>query len=179
MIVLIFLPALSGNAALRPNLTDEYQLKAAFTLNFARLTQWPQTPNKPQEQLLICVMGNELLKSTFSIINEQNINGKQSRLKIITRRHDIKTCHILMISGIKQSNMRQIFKLSRQHNILTISELPDISQSEAVVNFIDEGNKIKFQINHYHARQSGLKISSRLLKLAQISSHNYKKSGRE
>jgi hypothetical protein len=65
-----------------------------------------------------------------------------------------------MISGIKQSKMRQIFRVARKKSILTISELPDISQSQAVVNFVYEGKKIKFQISRQHARQSGLKISS-------------------
>ncbi len=165
-IVLIFLPSLSGNAALHSELTNEYQLKAAFTLNFARLTIWPNSLNKSSKQLLICVIGNETLKSTFSIVNAKDINGKQSQLKIISRIQDIKKCHILMISGIKQSNMRQIFRLARQLSILTISELPDISHSEAVVNFVNKGNKIKFQISRRNARASDLIISSRLLKLA-------------
>ncbi len=62
--------------------------------------------------------------------------------------------------------MRRIFKVAQQQSILAISELPDISQSRTTINFIDEGNKIKFQISHERARQSRLRISSRLLKLA-------------
>jgi hypothetical protein len=73
-----------------------------------------------------------------------------------------------MISGIKQSSMRQIFLSARKQSIFTISELSDIKQSGAVLNFIQTGKKIKFQINMSNARQSGLKISSRLLKLAII-----------
>jgi hypothetical protein len=168
IISLILLPILYGNTSLRLNLTNEYQVKAAFTLNFARLTQWPKKIKPSSNILLICVMGNEALKSTFTMVNNQNINGKISQLKIISRTHDIKDCNVLMISGIKQSKMRQIFTAARQQNILTISELPDISQSKAIVNFINSNNKIKFQINHQYAQQSGLKISSRLLKLAII-----------
>ena len=80
----------------------------------------------------------------------------------------IKQCHILFISGIKQSNMRQIFKLAQQHSILTISELPDIHQSHTILNFVMHKHKVRFQIDPKKAQQAGLKLSSRLLKLSII-----------
>ncbi len=147
---------------------DEYMVKAAFTMNFARLTQWPEKRLKASEAINICVMGNETLKSTFTLVKGKNINGHTARLNIISRLNMIKQCHILFISGIKQSNMRQIFKLAQQHSILTISELPDIGQSHAILNFIMHRHKVRFQIDPEKAQQAGLKISSRLLKLAII-----------
>ncbi len=56
---------------------DEYMVKAAFTMNFARLTQWPEKRLKASEDINICVMGNETLKSTFSLVNGKNINGNK------------------------------------------------------------------------------------------------------
>jgi hypothetical protein len=168
VLIVCLLPAQSGSAELRSKLVDEYQVKAAFILNFARLTQWPPAENQASETLNICVMGNETLKSTFTMVSNQKINDRLSQLIIISRAHDIKQCHVLMIGGIKPGIMRQIFKSARTHSILTISELSDITQSGAILNFIREDNKIKFQINHSNAQSSGLKISSRLLKLAII-----------
>lgn len=91
-----------------------------------------------------------------------------ARLNIISRLNMIKQCHILFISGIKQSNMRQIFKLAQQHSILTISELPDIHQSHTILNFVMHKHKVRFQIDPKKAQQAGLKLSSRLLKLSII-----------
>ncbi len=157
-----------GVASPRHDLINEYLVKAAFTLNFARLTQWPEQKLKFSQNINICVMGNETLKSSFHMVNGKIINGHISHFTIISRLNMIRQCHILVISGIKQSNMRQIFKLAQQHSILTISELPDIHQSGAILNFIIQNNKIRFQIDPVKALQSGLKISSRLLKLAII-----------
>ena len=168
ILIVCLLPAISGIASPRPNLTNEYLVKAAFTLNFARLTQWPDNKDTSSEQFTICVMGNETLKQTFSLVDGQNINGTISHLKIISRVRDIKSCQVLIVNAIQQRKMKQIFKSAHKLSILTISELPDISKSGAILNFINEGNKIKFQISIPRAKQSGLKISSRLLKLAQI-----------
>ncbi|MCP3851677.1 MAG: YfiR family protein [Gammaproteobacteria bacterium] len=70
--------------------------------------------------------------------------------------------------------MKQIFKLAKQHHILTISELDDISDSDTIINFININSKLKFQISRQNALQSNLKISSRLLKLAQANSNKKK-----
>ncbi len=70
--------------------------------------------------------------------------------------------------------MKQIFKLAKQHHILTISELDDTSDSGTIINFININSKLKFQISRQNALQSNLKISSRLLKLAQVNSNKKK-----
>ncbi len=169
ILLLISLLAVNyGYAASAQDKFDEYMVKAAFTLNFARLTQWPDNRLKASDDINICVMGNETLKSIFTQVNGKNINGHTARLKIISRTNTITQCHILFISGIKQSNMRQIFKLAQQHSILTMSELTDIRQSGAVLNFVMQNHKVRFQIDPVRAQQAKLKISSRLLKLSII-----------
>lgn len=171
LLMICVLPITNGYTASQPNSFDKYMIKAAFTLNFARLTQWPEQRLDASKNINICVMGNETLKSSFHRVNGKKINGHTAHLNFISRLSMIKQCHILYISGIKQSNMRQIFKLAQQHSILTISELPDIRQSGAILNFVDQNHKVHFQIDPVKAQQAGLKISSRLLKLSITKKH--------
>jgi hypothetical protein len=51
---------------------------------------------------------------------------------------------------------------------LTISEIEGFTQSGGIINFYIEESKIRFEINVGAAEKAGLKISSKLLKLAKI-----------
>lgn len=164
-ILLVILPVQGQNNQHQTSLFEEYSLKAAFTLNFARLTRWP---DDSKELLSFCVMGNNTMQNAFKIVNNEFINDKVSQLKIINRDREITDCQVLMISGINHNKLRKIYSSARNHTILTISEVEDITRSGAIINFIKEGDKIRFQINVKYAQQAGLKISSRLLKLAIV-----------
>ena len=51
--------------------------------------------------------------------------------------------------------------------MLTVGEMPHFVQSGGAVNFILEGNKVRFEINTDAAARARLKLSSKLLALAR------------
>jgi len=51
--------------------------------------------------------------------------------------------------------------------VLTVGEMPHFVQSGGAVNFILEGNKVRFEINTDAAARARLKLSSKLLALAR------------
>jgi len=57
--------------------------------------------------------------------------------------------------------------MTRDASILTVSELDRFIQSGGIINFVMEGNKVRFEINDAAAKQVGLRISSKLLNLAR------------
>jgi hypothetical protein len=50
--------------------------------------------------------------------------------------------------------------------VLTVAEMDRFTETGGMINFIRQGNKIRFQINKVAAKSAGLKISSKLLSLA-------------
>lgn len=164
--MLLYIVPVQGQGDLVPeNLFEEYSLKAAFALNFSRLTRWPDDSD---EHINFCIMGNHTVQNAFKIVNNQSINNKISQLRIINRDKEITGCQILFITGISHNNLRKLYSSARNHPILTISEVEDISRSGAIINFVKNADKIRFQVNVKNTQQAGLKISSRLLKLAII-----------
>jgi hypothetical protein len=51
--------------------------------------------------------------------------------------------------------------------VLTVGETDKFTQSGGLINFITEGDKVRFEINNDSARSAGLQISSKLLALAK------------
>ena len=53
-------------------------------------------------------------------------------------------------------------------HLLTVSDIPGFARQWGIVEFKMVGNKVRFEINHNAARKDGLKISSRLLRVADV-----------
>jgi hypothetical protein len=49
---------------------------------------------------------------------------------------------------------------------LTVSDIPQFSQRGGMIQFVLEGNRIRFEVNLTATRRAGLSLSSELLKVA-------------
>jgi hypothetical protein len=51
-------------------------------------------------------------------------------------------------------------------SVLTVSDLPQFSRRGGMIQFILDGNRVRFEVNLTPAERAGLTLSSELLKLA-------------
>ena len=77
-------------------------------------------------------------------------------------------CHILFISSSEEKRLAKILEILKDSSVLTVGEMKQFAQSGGMVNFTIKENKIRFEINVDAAVRAELKISSKLLKLAEI-----------
>ncbi len=148
---------------------DEYFIKAAFVMNFAKFTQWPEkTFADASDEIRLCVMGDDSVYTTFSKIEGKTINGLRLVVKKIKTTQEIENCHILFVSRPNRDDLPKIFAAVKEKPILTIGEITGFEISGGIINLEKEKDKIRFNINVTAAKRSGLEISSRLLHLATI-----------
>lgn len=169
LLIVLFLCAwLAGTSfgALEPEGSD-YQIKAQHVFNFARFTEWP--PSKfpqPDSPLIIGVVGsNELENQLDEVVKNARINDRQVYIKHIANNAELRRCHILFVSRSERDRFGAILSEARGEHILTIGENDRFLNRGGVVNFMDSGTAVIFQINLGAARHAGLKISSKLLQL--------------
>jgi hypothetical protein len=158
--------ALPSRSASRED--TEYQLKAAFLLNFARFVEWPadafESPNAP---LVIGIIGQD----PFGVVLDNLVAGKKvENHDIVVQRlrdSDAATrCHLLFISDSKRSDLSDILKRIDGRPVLTISDTDRFSESGGMIWLKRRQDMIRFDINLQAAEAAKLKISSRLFKLA-------------
>lgn len=146
----------------------EYQLKAAFLFHFAKFVEWPADAFKETSSpLVIGVLGD----SPFGDDLEKTVRGKKLNdhplaVQAFRSAGEVTNCHILFISTSERPRMPEIFQGLGRSSVLTVGETERFTESGGMINFVMEGNKIRFQINNVAAKQAGLKISSKLLSLA-------------
>jgi hypothetical protein len=64
--------------------------------------------------------------------------------------------------------VEKVLGLARGLSILSIGEIDGFIALGGIINFFEESNRLRFEINLDAARREGLKMSSQLLRSAQI-----------
>jgi hypothetical protein len=146
----------------------EYAIKAAFIYNFAKFVEWPSESMSKSETLNVCVLG----ENPFGL-SLKNLEGKevQSKKFIVRKAKTIENmgqCHIVFVGKSFRNNLSEILAILRGQNVLTVGDMQGFAQQGGMIGFFVKDEMIRFEINLEAAQQTGLKISSKLLKLATI-----------
>lgn len=147
---------------------SEYQLKAAFLFNFAKFVEWPPRAfASDTSPIVVGVLGqNPFGADLESTVQNKAINNRPFTIKEFRSAAEATNCHILFISTSEKEHLPEILEPLQGASVLTVSESPNFIESGGIINFVREGNKIRFQVSDEAAKRAGLKISSKLLSLA-------------
>jgi len=164
MLVLLQIPALRAQ---HPK-ASEYQVKATYLYNFSRFVQWPANVTASQgDSFSICVIGQDPFGPALdAILTGETIEGKNVVAKRVAKPQDALTCRVLYISSSENSRLGEVLAGVDKAGVLTVSDIPQFSQRGGMIQFVMEGNKIRFEVNLTSAQDAGLTLSSDLLKVA-------------
>ena len=150
------------------DVSHEYRVKAAFLYNFFKYVEWP--PSAPQQgPMLICVAGRNPFGSVLEeTVAGEAINGRPLRSRVILEPES--GCHMVFVPNGAAASA--YLRAARGTPTLTVGEHPDFIALGGMISFFLSDGNIRFSINPAAAERSGLRISSRLLELAQIADGN-------
>lgn len=145
----------------------EYDIKAAFVYNFIKFVEWPENLMNSSDEISIAILGRDPFRGKL----DKLIAGKlvKNRRLTVDRYSDIRQiqfCHVLFISNSEKRDLRSIFASIKNKNFLTIGESSNFLKRGGIIKFLEYDNKVRFEINLKKAHATKLKISSRLLRLA-------------
>jgi hypothetical protein len=153
-----------------PAAPREYQLKAVFLFNFAQFVEWPsQAFADAQTPLVIGVLGKDPFGAYLDeTVRGETVNNRSLVVQRYGRVEDIHTCHILFISRSEGDRLEQILARLRGRNILTVADAEGFAPPGVMIRLVTVENKIRLRINLEVAQAANLKISSKLLRTAEI-----------
>jgi hypothetical protein len=77
-------------------------------------------------------------------------------------------CRIVFITRFAEMEPEVVINSLGATSILTVGETAGFAANGGMVNFTGEQSRVRFEINEAAARRAGLKISSKLLRLAEL-----------
>jgi hypothetical protein len=146
----------------------EYLVKAGFLYNFAKLTQWPGAGDEETGEFRLCVLGADPFGASLDLVRGKTIGARTVTTRIVQDAAGARDCQLVFISGAERARLREHLDALRGHPVLTVSDLPQFSRAGGIISLKTVDNKVRFEINLGAAERVGLRLSSRLLSLAEI-----------
>lgn len=148
----------------------ESRVKALFLLKFAQYVEWPAgvmaDTNAP---MVIGVVGGDGVGDELAkAIEGKTVNGHLFVIKQLTADADPGGCQILFISDREVPAMGKILGKAAGQPILTVGEDSAFAENEGMINFVRKEESVHLEINVAPAKKAGLKISSKLLSVADV-----------
>ena len=147
---------------------SEYQVKATYLYNFGRFIKWPNSiPASKGDSFSVCVLGQDPFGSILdSTLAGESLDSKPVVLHRFSKPQDAADCRILFISSNEEKHLSEILATLDENGVLTVSDMPGFARRGGMIQFVLEGDRVRFQINLASAENAKLTLSSELLKVA-------------
>jgi hypothetical protein len=145
----------------------ESAIKAAFLYKFAGFVEWPPAALRAGEPLVIGVTGAETIASDLEqIVAGRTLDGRAVNVRRIRDPEAAQPVHVLMVGATRESRLREI--AAAVHGpVLIVTEQDNGRRLGGVLNFVAEEGRVRFTASVPNAEARGLRLSARLLAVAQ------------
>lgn len=168
-LALAFVWFASPEASAQENKPTEYRVKAVYLYNFGKFVQWPAgtAPEEAESTFLICVLGSDPFGSVLDdTVKGESIEGRPLVTRRIDKVENVDGCRILFIAATPKERLTMILQALQSKPVLTVSDMPDFCNRGGMIQFVFQGDKVRFEVNLAPAEKAGVTLSSQLLKVA-------------
>jgi hypothetical protein len=147
----------------------EYRVKAAFLYRFAGYVGWPPAAFvRPDTPVTIAVIAADGLAAELEkAVIGRTVSDRMVAVKRIKSGDSLTGVHVLFIGKAEAARLSSLVQTAQTRSILTVTEFEGALRQGSVINFIIAEQRVRFEISLDSAEKSGLKLSSRLLAVAQ------------
>ncbi|MFT5181674.1 MAG: hypothetical protein ACI8S3_001559 [Alphaproteobacteria bacterium] len=148
-------------------ISREYLIKAAILYNFAKFAEWPAAAfSNATAPLRICVIGDDPFGPALGSLQGKTVRNRTLTADHIARVEDAVACHILFISISESERLAGILDTVGALPILTVADMGEFTRSGGIVALKKTEDRSRLEINVGAVEKAGLKLSSKLLRLA-------------
>ena len=157
-------------AAQQPPVSSECEAKAGFLLNFLKYVEWPSsTGSDTNAPLQICLIGEDRFGTSLSsLMKSKTIDGRTVVLEHCDGESAWRHCRLLFVSGGENRRVEEILAAVKDLPVLTVGETDDFLEKGGMISLVMRDKTVRLEINLVAAEAAGLKISSRLLAVADV-----------
>ncbi|HEX8949494.1 MAG TPA: YfiR family protein [Dissulfurispiraceae bacterium] len=149
----------------------EYQVKAAMLYKFALFVEWPAKAFASSDSpFVVCVLGKDPFGPYLQQeVGEARVGTHPVEIRRMEKAENARGCHMVFISRSEESRLKQVLAPLRNTSVLIVSDTGDTSEfcrQGGMVGLVMDDGKVRFELNSKAAEQAGLKIDSRLKRIA-------------
>lgn len=140
------------------------RFKALFIYNFTKNIEWPA--GAKTNQFVIVVIGNsELITELETIAQTQRVGTLPIKVINYTNIENLNGCHLVYLSPAKSAMLPTLLTNVSGKSTLVVSDGKNLATKGSGISFIQDGDKLKFEVSRKNIEKQGLKSSSALANL--------------
>jgi YfiR/HmsC-like len=145
----------------------EHEVKAAFLFRFLSYVEWPENAFlDARAPIVVGVLGaDEVEVALAAMVAERTAQGRAIEVRRLNGGEPSKGLHMLFVGPGADVDLA---RLARQSGLLVVSDVKGSIDRGAMISLVRVGNNVRFQVAPEAAERSGLRISSRMLSVAQL-----------
>jgi|SRR5690606_12789341 len=148
----------------------DYSLKAVFLYNLTQFVEWPASAFENEHTpLVVGILGEDPFGRHLEEATEgEENNGRPLIIRHFDTEEEIEACHVLFINLPEPVQTKQMLEKLQGKSVLTVSDRKGFLEAGGMVQLVQADNKIHFQINPDASSAADLKVSSKLLRVAEV-----------
>ncbi|MFO7843976.1 MAG: YfiR family protein [Bacteroidales bacterium] len=139
--------------------------QAMFSYNFTKFFDWPQS--EKQGDFVMGVLGNRSLASELEKVTAGKKNVTQPIVvKYFRNINDVEKCHVIFVDALKSEDISEIHSKTGTHCLIITDSNTGINKG-AAIQFVTEGDRLKYDFKSENALKHGLKFHSKVKEMAR------------
>ncbi len=151
-----------------PTFADEFKnkAKAVMVYKFFQYVTWPGAKNLATSgEARFCYYGKNSFLKILSYIKNKKKSGPQFSIQEVFSLDNAGACHLLFISELDGPTSSFLHKPPLP--VLTVSDKMSFFKNGGMISLYFEEDRLQLEVNKTMISQAGLKISSKLLRIAK------------
>lgn len=147
---------------------DIARIKAAYVYHFANFAEWPAEKEK---YIRLCTLGEGEVANRLQDLDERELEqGRILRVVVRPPREEIaKACDMLFIGQNLGAELDPPAAMRLQLGaLLSVSDRTGFAKNGGMIEMFLRDDKVRMRVNLDVVRASGIRLSSKLLRLAEI-----------
>jgi hypothetical protein len=148
--------------------SPEYLVKMAFLFNFAKFVEWPPDAlPRHQDTLTLCVLGGDPFGSALDALRGKRAQERTIVVRRLTRLEEVASCQVVFVDRSAAPELSRPLARTALLGILTVGDTERFAENGGIIELTRVHDTIRFEVNLAAAQRAGLRISSKLLRLAR------------
>jgi hypothetical protein len=152
-------------AASSPSL--EHDVKAAFVLQLLSFIDWP-AENAPRDSIVVHVVGRGPMHDALVALRGEQVGPFFVAVHAGGVPSHGDKCQVLFIDCASAAEASESLRLGHATGTLSIANCPGFAAQGGMINLVVVDSRVGFEVNPDAVARGGVKISSKVLRLAKI-----------
>jgi YfiR/HmsC-like len=161
--------ALAVAGAMAQSKPSEYDVKAAYLFNFGKFMRLSgAAAGQRHANFEICILGRDPIGHVIDDITaNETIDNRAVRVARVTDAYAAaRGCDVAFISPDEGEGIRADLTALGKSDVLTVSDAPEFLKAGGMIQFVTQGNHVRFAVNLDAVGRTHLVLSSELLRVA-------------